>query len=225
MGNTLQLTAADGHIFEAYIAQPTGKPLGGLVLLQEIFGVNAHIKEVADDFAKQGYLVIAPPTMSRIQKDVNLGYTEADMQAGFKLKLAVEQLNNSPVMLDIQAAINAASSAGKVGIAGYCWGGLVTWRSACALKGLSAAVAYYGGGVPNESQLNPSCPVMAHFGDQDAYIPLDSVSEFQKAQPQVVVHIYNANHGFNCNHRGSYNESAAQLAKERTLSFLKENLS
>lgn len=224
MGTNVQLKAADGHTFDAYVAKPSGKPIGGIVLIQEIFGVNSHIRQVADLYASQGFLVVAPPTMSRIEANVELGYTEADMQAGFKLKTEVEALPNSPVMLDIQAAINAAKEGGKVAIIGYCWGGLLTWRSAAELTGLSAAVPYYGGGVPNESQLKPKCPVLAHFADEDSYIPLDSVETFSKSHPEVEVHIYKAHHGFNCDQRGSYNKDAAKLARERTISFLKKHL-
>ena len=225
MGANVQLKAADGHSFEAYVAKPAGKPIGGIVLIQEIFGVNSHIQQVADMYASEGYMVVAPPTMSRIEANVNLGYTEADMQAGFKLKTAVDELPNSPVMLDLQAALDLAKEAGKVAVIGYCWGGLLTWRSAANLTGLSAAVPYYGGGIPNESSLTPGCPVLAHFADEDSYIPLDSVKTFGKAHPEVEIHIYQAHHGFNCDQRGSYNATAAKLAKERTLEFLKKHLS
>ena len=225
MGANVQLKAADGHSFEAYVAKPAGKPIGGIVLIQEIFGVNSHIQQVADMYASEGYLVVAPPTMSRIEANVNLGYTEAEMQAGFKLKTAVDQLPNSPVMLDLQAALDLAKEAGKVAVIGYCWGGLLTWRSAANLTGLSAAVPYYGGGIPNESSLKPNCPVLAHFAAEDSYIPLDSVEAFGKAHPEVEIHVYQGHHGFNCDQRGSYNETAAKLAKERTLEFLKKHLS
>lgn len=224
MGTNVQLKAADGHTFEAYVAKPTGKAIGGIVLIQEIFGVNSHIRQVADLYASEGFMVVAPPTMSRIQASVELGYSETDMQAGFKLKTEVEALTNSPVMLDIQAAIDLAQEAGKVAIIGYCWGGLLTWRSAATLKGLSAAVPYYGGGVPNESQLKPKCPVLAHFAEEDSYIPLESVNAFAKEHPEVEIHLYKAHHGFNCDHRGAYNEAAAKLARERTLAFLKKQL-
>src|SRR5690606_9804648 len=147
------------------------------------------------------------------------GYTEADMKEGSALKAAVEALPAPGVMPDVQAAIEHAAQAGKVGIVGYCWGGLLTWRAACTLKGLSAAVPYYGGGMttPEEAARHPQVPVMAHFGDQDHWIPLDTVEAFKQAQPGMAVHVYHANHGFNCDQRGSYNEAAAQLARERTL--------
>ena len=226
MGQLINLTAADGFTFPAYVAQPAGQPKGGLVVLQEIFGVNAHIRAVADGYAAAGYFVVAPSTFHRVKADVELGYAEADMQAGMALKAAVEALPAAGVMPDIQAAIDHAAQGGKVGILGYCWGGLLTWRSASVLSGLSAAVPYYGGGMTSDAEAarQPRVPVMAHFGEQDHWIPLDSVRAFQKAQPGVTVHIYAANHGFNCDHRGAWNAEAAQLARERTLAFLAQHL-
>jgi carboxymethylenebutenolidase len=222
MGQTLTLQAADGHRFPAYVAEPAGTPKGGIVVLQEIFGVNSHIRSVADGYAADGYFVVAPATFHRVQAGVELGYTEADMGTGFGHKTAVDGLPEPGVMADIQAAIDHAGQAGKVGILGYCWGGLLTWRSACMLSGLSAAVPYYGGGMtaqPDASR-QPKVPVLAHFGDQDHWIPLDTVEAFRAAQPGVEVHVYAANHGFNCDQRGSYNEAAARTARERTLAFL-----
>jgi len=228
MANFIDLQSADGFVFPAYVAEPAGKPKGAVVVLQEIFGVNSHIRSVADGYAAAGYLAVAPATFHRVKPGVELGYTESDMNAGFALKTAVEELPAPGVMLDIQAAINhaAQTSGGKVGIVGYCWGGLLTWRAACTLSGLSAAVPYYGGGMTagDEPARQPACPVLAHFGNQDHWIPLDSVEAFRKAQPGVEVHVYEANHGFNCDQRGSYNAAAAGLAKERTLDFFAKHL-
>jgi carboxymethylenebutenolidase len=226
MGQTIQLTSADGFTFPAYVAEPAGTPRGGLVVLQEIFGVNAHIRSVADGYAADGYFVVAPATFHRVKPGVEMGYTEADMNAGFGLKTAVEELPEPGVMPDIQAAIDHAAQGGKVGIVGYCWGGLLTWRAACTLQGLSAAVPYYGGGMttPEEAARQPGVPVMAHFGNKDHWIPLDTVEAFKKAHPGVVVHVYEANHGFNCDQRGSYNEAAAKLARERSLAFFAQHL-
>jgi carboxymethylenebutenolidase len=221
MGQFIDLQAADGQKVAAYVAQPAGKPRGGIVVLQEIFGVNSHIRSVADGYASDGYLVVAPATFQRVKPGVELGYEQEDMNAGFALKTAVEALPAPGVLQDIQAAITHAAQGGKVGITGYCWGGLLTWRAACTLDGLSAAVPYYGGGVttPEEIARKPRVPVMAHFGDQDHWIPMDSVEAFKKAHPEVEVHVYHANHGFNCDQRGSYNAEAAKLARERTLAF------
>lgn len=223
MGQFIDLTSADGFVFPAYVARPAGQPKGAIVVLQEIFGVNAHIRAVADGYAAQGYLAVAPSTFHRVEQGVELGYQDADMQAGFKLKTAVEALPAPGVMADIQAAVDHAAkeSGGKVGLVGYCWGGLLTWRGAAQLSGLAAAVPYYGGGVTTEAEVarQPKVPVLAHFGERDHWIPVDSVEAFKKAHPEVEVHVYAADHGFNCDHRGSYDAAAAKLALERTLAF------
>ena len=228
MGSFIQLSAADGFTFSAYVAPPEGKPRAAVVVLQEIFGVNSHIRSVADRFAEQGYLAVAPATFERVKAGVELGYTEADMNAGFGLKTAVEALPDADVLQDVQAAIDhaAQASGGKVGIVGFCWGGLLTWRAACTLKGLSAAVPYYGGGITSADEIarQPACPVLAQFGDQDHWIPMEGVEAFKKAHPEVEVHVYAANHGFNCDQRGSYNEAAATQARERTLAFFADKL-
>jgi carboxymethylenebutenolidase len=226
MGQFTDLRSADGFSFPAYVAQPPGKAKGAIVVIQEIFGVNSHVRDVADGYAKDGYLAVAPSTFHRVKPGVELGYSENDMKEGFGLKQAVENLPAPGVLADIQAAIGHAAQAGKVGIVGYCWGGLLTWRSACLLDGLAAAVPYYGGGVttPEEITRKPKCPVMAHFGAQDHWIPLDSVEAFKKAHPEVEVHVYDANHGFNCDQRGSYNEAAAKLARQRTLAFFAKHV-
>jgi carboxymethylenebutenolidase len=226
MGNIIDLTSADGFVFPAYVAQPAGQPKGGVVVLQEIFGVNSHIRSVADDYAAQGYLAVAPATFHRVKQGVELGYGPDDMAAGSALKAAVEGLPAPGVMPDIQAAIDRAAQGGKVGIVGYCWGGLLTWRAACTLNGLSAAAPYYGGGMttPDEVARKPRVPVLAHFGDQDHWIPLNSVEAFKKAHPEVQVEVYHANHGFNCDQRGSYDAPSAKLARERTLAFFAQHL-
>jgi carboxymethylenebutenolidase len=226
MGNFIDLTSADGFVFPAYVAQPAGQPKGGVVVLQEIFGVNSHIRSVADDYAAQGYLAVAPATFHRVKQGVELGYGPDDMAAGSALKAAVEGLPAPGVMPDIQAAIDRAAQGGKVGIVGYCWGGLLTWRAACTLNGLSAAAPYYGGGMttPDEVARKPRVPVLAHFGDQDHWIPLNSVEAFKKAHPEVQVEVYHANHGFNCDQRGSYDAPSAKLARERTLAFFAQHL-
>jgi carboxymethylenebutenolidase len=228
MSQFINLTAADGFSARAYVAEPKGQARGAVVVLQEIFGVNSHIRSVADRFAAEGYLAVAPSTFDRVKPGVEMGYTEADMKAGFELKTAVDALPGKGVLQDIQAAIDyaAKTSGGKVGITGFCWGGLLTWRSACLLNGLSAAVAYYGGGVTSEEEIarQPKCPVMAHFGDQDHWIPLEGVAAFSKAHPEIEVHVYQANHGFNCDQRGSYNQAAADTARERTLAFFASKL-
>ena len=215
----IALAAADGFSSSAYLAEPSEKPRGAIVVLQEIFGVNSHIRAVADGYAAAGYLAIAPATFDRIERDVQLGYAADDMTRGSRLKAAVEALPAPGVLQDIQAAVDRVARAGKVGIVGYCWGGLLVWRSAEKVRGLSAAVAYYGGGmtVGSEPSRKPAVPTMAHFGDQDAHITVESVKAFEQAHPEVEVHLYAANHGFNCDQRGSYNAGAAATALERSL--------
>lgn len=217
--STVMLTAADGFRSSAWVSEPSGTPNGAIVVLQEIFGVNSHIRAVADGYAAAGFLAVAPSTFDRVERDIQLGYTAGDITEGARLKAAVEALPAPGVLQDIQAAVEYAARAGKVGIVGYCWGGLLVWRAAELVRRLSAAVAYYGGGmtVGSEPSRKPAVPTMAHFGDQDSHIPVESVKAFERAQPEVEVHLYAANHGFNCDQRGSYNASAAATALERSL--------
>ena len=217
--STVTLTAADGFTSSAHVAEPAGTPKGAIVVLQEIFGVNVHIRGIADGYAAAGYLAIAPATFDRVERDVQLGYTPDDMARGSRLKAAVEALPAPGVLQDIQAAVDFAAQAGNVGIVGYCWGGLLVWRSAEQVSGLSAAVAYYGGGMTagKEPSRKPAVPTMAHFGDQDTHITVESVKAFEQAHPEVEVHLYAANHGFNCDQRGAYSAGPAATALERSL--------
>jgi carboxymethylenebutenolidase len=230
MANFIELTAADGSKFPVYEARPAGQAKGALIVLQEIFGVNAHIRALADGFAALGFLALAPATFHRVQPGVELGYSADDVAAGAVLKAAVEALPPPGVMQDIQAAIDYAANAGtagKVGVVGYCWGGLLTWRAACLLSGVSAAVPYYGGGITSAAEIarRPKCPVLAHFGDRDHVIALSGVEAFKQAHADVEVHVYRAGHGFNCDHRSAYDAAAAALARERTLAFFTRHLS
>ena len=226
MGQFIELKSGDGQSVPAYVAQPAGKAKGGIVVIQEIFGVNSHIRSVADGYAEKGYLAVAPAIFHRVRPNVELGYTQDDMAEGMALKAATEALPSPGVMQDIQAAIRHAAQAGKVGIVGYCYGGLLAWRAACTLEGLSAAAPYYGGGVttPDEIARRPRVPVLAHFGDKDKHISVESVEAFRKAHPEVEVHLYAADHGFNCDQRGSYNAEAAKLARVRTLAFFAKHV-
>ncbi|CAN7672766.1 dienelactone hydrolase family protein [Acidovorax sp. LjRoot118] len=228
MGQFVDLKSADGFVFPAWVAEPDTAPRGAVVVLQEIFGVNSHIRAVADRFAARGYVAVAPATFHRVQPGVELGYTPEDIAAGAALKAAVEGLPSPGVLPDIQAAIDHAAerSSRKVGIVGFCWGGLLTWRSACLLKGLSAAVPYYGGGMTSEAEASrtPQVPVLAHFGQRDKHIPVDGVQAFARTHPEVEVHVYEADHGFNCDQRGSYDEASALAARDRTLTFFDKHL-
>ena len=227
--STLTLTAADGFKSLAYLAEPSGTPKGAIVVLQEIFGVNSHIRGVADGYAAAGYLAVAPSTFDRVGRDVQLGYTPDDMGEGMRLKGAVEALPAPGVLLDIQAAVDHAARAGKVGIVGYCWGGLLVWRSAEQVRGFAAAVAYYGGGIQDMLELAPqiACPMQFHYGALDANIPLSAVDKVRAAMQgrDAQVHVYDsADHGFNCWARGSYQAASAALAHGRALQFLASKL-
>jgi len=225
MTSLIQLTAADGFQFPVYQATPTGPTRGAVVVLQEIFGVNGHIRAVADGFAAQGYLALAPSTFHRVQPGVEMGYTPDEIAAGVALKAQIEGVPAPGVLSDIQATVDHATRAvpsGKVAVVGYCWGGLLTWRAACELNHITAAVPYYGGGMtqPVEIARLPKVPVLAHFAQHDASIPLEGVEAFRAAHPEVTMHLYDASHGFNCDHRAAYNAPAAALAYQRTLEFL-----
>ena len=217
--STVTLAAADGFQLPAYVSEPAGKPRGAVVVLQEIFGVNTHIRDVADRFAAAGYLAIAPALFERAERGVELGYGPQDMARGKALKAAIEALPAPGALLDVRATVERAADSGRVGIVGYCWGGLLAWRAAEQVQGLAAAVAYYGGGmtVGHELERRPAVPVMAHFGDLDQHILVAGVKEFERRQPDVEVHLYAADHGFNCDQRGAYNAGAAATALERTL--------
>lgn len=226
MGHTTELTTTDHLRFPAYVAEPAGAPRGAVVVLQEIFGVNAHIRDVADRFAATGWLAVAPATFHRVEPGVDLAYDAAGMTAGMALKARAESLPWPGVLKEVQAAIDHAAPAGKVGIVGFCWGGLVAWRAAATLRGLHAAVCYYGGGMTagDEPARQAQVPVLAHFGNRDSYISPESVDEFAHAQPRVDVHRYDADHGFHCDQRGSFDAAAAALAWQRTQAFFTRTL-
>jgi carboxymethylenebutenolidase len=222
MSEFVTLEALDGHKLSAYVARPAGDPIAGLVVIQEIFGVNAHIRSVADGYAKDGFLAIAPALFDRIKPGIELTYEGADMQTARSL---IPQLVPDLALSDIAAAIEfACSSTGKkIGVIGYCYGGTMAWVAACRLHP-EAAVGYYAGGIGNYAAEIPSCPVMLHFGKQDTHIPAEEVEKIHAAHPEVEIYWYDAGHGFNCNARASYNAEAAAEARERSLDFLKKHL-
>jgi carboxymethylenebutenolidase len=224
MGEMITLTASDGHQLQAYKAEPSGAPRGGVVVIQEIFGVNAHIKEVADGYAKEGYLAIAPALFDRARPGIELGYDEAAIAEGRDLAFSMDWATPQK---DLAAAVEAASAGGKVGVVGYCWGGSLTYLAACRLD-VAAASGYYGGQITklldDDPSAKPKAPTILHFGEQDAGIPLADVERVRAENPDVPIYMYNAGHGFNCDHRGSYDADATKAALDRTLSFFAEHL-
>ncbi len=224
MGQDITVTTQDGSTIGAYMAEPASGTTqrGCVVVIQEIFGVNSHIREVTDGYAAEGYVAIAPKIFDRIESNIELGYTQADMAQG--IDLAFQKLDLQQTLSDIQATIDLAGNHGSVGVVGYCFGGLLTWLSACNLTGVGAASSYYGGGIVGNIDRQPSCPTIMHFGELDAHIPLSDVEKIKAAQSSVPIYVYAADHGFNCNHRGSFDAAASELAYSRTLAHFAENL-
>lgn len=214
MPKTIELTASDGHRLSAYAADPAGKPRGAIIVVQEIFGVTRHIRAVADEYAAAGFAAIAPALFDRIEPNVDVSYT--DMARGFGY---MQKLKNENVMLDLQAAIDRVAAAGKTGVVGYCWGGTMTYLAAARLK-IAAAVSYYGGGINNYLAEKPRCPIMFHFGEQDAHIPLSAVEQIKEAVPEGHFYLYPAGHGFNCTDRASFEGTCAKMAFDRSIEFL-----
>lgn len=221
MGKMIELTASDGHKLAAYRAEPTGKPRGGIVVIQEIFGVNSHVKSVADGFAEDGYVAIAPAMFDRVQRNFDVGYTPEDIAKGRELR---PKITVDMAMKDAQAAVNEAKKAGKVGIVGYCWGGFVAWMASAKVSGLACAVPYYGGGILDNADIEPKVPVMGHFGEKDSMIPADGVRKLAEKHKKQQIFIYPADHGFNCDQRGSYHAPSATQARERTLEFFRKHV-
>ena len=221
MGTSIELKAADGVTISAYRADPAGPPRGGLVVAQEIFGINSHIRSVCDGFAADGYLAIAPALFDRYQRGFEVGYKPEDIAKGRELK---GKAQIDAALKDVTAARDAVKAAGKIGIVGYCWGGYVAWMAAARLDGFACAIPYYGGGMLEAGGERPRCPVIAHFGERDSGIPVDGVRKFAAAHPEVEVHIYPADHGFNCDQRGSYEPASAKLARSRTIAFLQRHV-
>jgi len=221
MGRMIELTAADGFRLSAWRADPAGTPRGALVVAQEIFGVNSHIRGVCEGFAADGYVAIAPALFDRYEPRVDIGYTPEDIAKGRALK-ALAQLESA--LLDVAAARDAVTASGKVAVVGYCWGGYVAWMTAARLPGFACAVAYYGGGILDAASEVPRCPVMAHFGERDGGIPVAGVRELMAKHPAAQMFIYAADHGFNCDQRAAYDAAAATLARGRTLQFLRRNV-
>ena len=220
MGETIGLESADGHTFSAYRAGPD-QARRGLVVVQEIFGVNGHIRNVCERFAAAGYLAVAPALFDRVERGVELGYAEQGIARGRELR---GRLSEEGVVADISAAAEALGPR-KRGIVGYCFGGTVAWWGATRTELFGAAVGWYGGAIAATRTATPDCPVQLHFGETDASIPLADVEAIRAAQPAVEIYIYpGAGHGFGCDERASFNAEAARLAQSRTLDFFARHL-
>jgi len=221
MGETVKLKTKDGVTITAYKAAPSGKPKGAMVVLQEIFGVNHHIRAVTDLYAKQGYLSIAPGLFDRVGPNIELGYAPADIPKGAEIR-AKTKLDET--LADIEAAVKEVAGGGPVGVVGYCWGGTLAYACACRVPGLKAAVGYYGGGIAALLNETPKVPTMLHFGEKDQHIPMSDVEKIRKAFPSMPVYSYDADHGFNCDERGSFDKPATELARRRSLDFFTRHL-
>jgi len=214
----LELTAADGHKFAAYRANANGEAKGGVVIIQEIFGVNSHIRSVCDRYAAKGYTAIAPALFDRVSPDIQLGYEPDDIAKGREVR---GKVGDDDALKDIKAAIDTLTAEGlSCAVVGYCWGGSLAWLTATRIDGTKGAVSYYGGQVPDQSDEQPKVPVIFHFGETDASIPMDKVDIVSKQHPDLPLYVYPAGHGFSCDARGSYDKQCADLAFERTLEFL-----
>jgi carboxymethylenebutenolidase len=223
MGEQLTLTAEDGQKFSAYKATPAGTARGALVIVQEIFGVNHHIRNVTDGFAKDGYVSLAPALFDRVEPGFETGYTPADIDKGRAVrgKLGLDQM-----VMDVRAAVNELRKTGhKVGVVGYCMGGTMAWLAATRIDGVAGAVGYYGGGIADTASEQPRCPVLLHFGETDASIPPEHWERIKKVHPNLLTHVYQgAGHGFSCDERASFHQASHTLARERTLGFLRQHV-
>ena len=221
MSQMIRLTARDGVTIDAYKAVPAGKTRGGIVVVQEIFGVNPHIRRVVDGFAAEGYTAIAPALFDRVKPGIELGYAKDDVTEAMAL---VGKVDQAAALLDVEAAVKAAAEAGPVGVVGYCWGGTLALVASAELSRVSAAVGYYGGNIAKMLDRTPKVPLMLHFGELDAHIPARDVDSIKRALPDVPVYTYRADHGFNCDARGSYDKASAAQAMDRTLAFFRTHM-
>lgn len=222
MGEFISLTAEDGHTFDCYKADPAGTPKGGIVLIQEIFGVNSHIKSVADGFAADGYAVLAPAFFDRAEKNFDVGYTPEDIATGRDVRAKVDWPDAVKDIAAAKAALVAAN-VGKIGSVGYCWGGSMSWLAATRV-GVDASVCYYGGQIAMFNDEAPKNPVMMHFGEKDHGIPMVDVDKVRAAHGDAEIFVYPAGHGFNCDQRGDFHAASAEKARERTLAFFAEHV-
>jgi len=219
MGDIINIGTSGTQCISAYRAKPKGTPKGGIVVVQEIFGVNPHIRSVVDGYAEAGYTAIAPALFDHLETGVELGYDQAGMQKGIAL---IGELGFERALEDVASAAEAIKSAGKIGVVGFCWGGSVAYLAAIKL-GLPA-VSYYGGRNTQLTGLQARAPLLFHYGLKDAHISAADREQVRAANPGAEFHVYDADHGFNCDARGSYDATAAKLARERTLAFFARHL-
>jgi carboxymethylenebutenolidase len=219
-GEFTRLMARDGHEFDAWLSPATGTPRGAILVLQEIFGVNSHIRAVTDGFAAEGYVAIAPSLFDRVRREVELDYSEKSVEQG---RGYVLQLKEAEILADLNACINVVKRNGPVGVVGYCWGGSLAYLSACELP-VRAAVAYYGTRIAQMLDRKPRVPVQYHFGERDKTLPPETIEKIRAAHPAGDFHVYPADHGFNCDQRAAYDAPSAKLARERTLAFFDRHL-
>ncbi len=216
----IKLTAGDGHTFSAYRADPPDAPKGAVVVLQGVFGVNPHIRRITDAFAATGYVAIAPSLFDSVKPGVELGYDDASVAEGIAL---MKQVGKERALAEIQATVDSVKDAGKIAVVGYSWGGYLAYAAGNQVTGLACAVGYYGGGIVDDYGAKRKVPTLLHFGENDALIPLEAMSQFRAFRPDVSVFSYpGAAHGFNCDQRDSYQEEAAQAALERTLFWISQ---
>lgn len=221
-GRMIRMTMSDGAEAGAYHVWPSGERRGGLVLIQEIFGVTDHIRELCDEFAAEGYEVLAPALFDREQPGFEADYTGPDLERAVELSRELHPIELS--VADIRTCVEALREKGPVFVAGYCYGGSLAWLAATRVEGIAAASGYYGRLVPEFVDEEPRCPVALHFGRYDQSIPMEGVERLvARAWPNVVVHVYEAGHGFNSDRRRDYHEPSAELARERTLALFRAN--
>ena len=221
MGKHVTLTTTDNHSLGAYRADPAGKPKGAMVVVQEIFGVNSHIRNVCDRLAAEGYVAVAPAIFDRFVRDFQSGYSAEEVAHA---RTHIPKVDWPKMLLDIQASLAEVKSAGPLGVIGFCLGGSAAFLAATRLDGLKAAVAFYGGQIVKFADEKPKCPVQMHFGETDASIPLSDVEIVKQKRPDCEVYIYPAGHGFNCDERASFHDESATLAWQRTLAFLDKHM-
>ena len=222
MGKHFTLAASDSHKLGAYRADPAGAPKGGIVVIQEIFGVNQHIRAVCDSFAKEGYVAVAPALFDRTQKDFQCGYTPPEIE---QARTFVAKPDWDAMMRDTDAAIKELKAVGPIGIVGFCMGGTIAFLAATRLAGLSAAVGYYGGRIVAFADEKPKCPVQLHFGEKDASIPMTDVEIIKQKRSDCEIFVYpEGGHGFHCDERGSFHKESRDVAWGRTTAFLQKNM-